>query len=250
MPTFSRDGIRLHYESDGAGEPVVLLHGFTSLGESWRRHGWVSSLVEQGFRAIRPDARSHGSSDPVFDRARCTTAALAADAIGLLDHLALEEALFVGFSMGGGIALRVALDSPERVKRLVVAGVGDAGINGLHDPDEIGELAAAFGGATEPREGGMASRIRRNAELARNDARALLPFLQQGGWPAGLTDVSRLEVPSLVIVAEADEYMPRAGTLLAALAPEEVVRVPGLGHHQFMDDAAVRQEAIRFLAAR
>jgi pimeloyl-ACP methyl ester carboxylesterase len=248
MPTFAHDGVRLHYESHGVGDPVVLLHGFTSRGDSWERHGWTSALVEQGFRAIQPDARSHGSSDRVFDPAQCTTAALAADVVGLLDHLGLEKTSLVGFSMGGGIALRVALDAPQRVARVVVGGVGDAGINGLHDSEEIAELADAFSGATEPRDGSTANRIRRNAELAGNDARALLPFLRQGGWPAGLTDVSPLDVPALVIVAEADEYMPRAETLLAALAPTEVVRVPGFGHHQFMGDASVRQEAIRFLA--
>lgn len=250
MPTFSRDGVRLHYESRGAGEPVVLLHGFTSRGDSWKRHGWVSTLVEHGFRAIWPDVRSHGDSDPVFDPAMCTTAALAADVTGLLDDLGLEKASIVGFSMGGGIALQVALDTPQRVGRLVVGGVGDAGINGLHDPEQIAELTAAFAGAAGPREDHIASRIRRNAELAGNDVRALLPFLQQGGWPAGLTDASPLNVPALVIVAEADEYMPRAETLLAALAPTKVVRLPGLGHHQFMGDASLTQEAVCFLAER
>jgi pimeloyl-ACP methyl ester carboxylesterase len=223
---------------------VVLLHGFTSLGDSWERHGWVPALVEHGFRAIWPDVRSHGGSERVFDPALCTTAA---DVIGLLDHLGIEQASLVGFSMGGGIALRAALDAPHRVDRLVVGGVGDAGINGLHDPDDIAELADAFAGTNEPREGGIASRIRRNAELAGNDLRALLPFLQHGGWPAGLTDVSSLGVPALAIVAEADEYMPRAETLLAALAPAHVLRLPGLGHHQVMDDALAREEAIRFL---
>jgi pimeloyl-ACP methyl ester carboxylesterase len=248
MPTFRRDGVRLHYEARGAGDAVILLHGFTSLGDSWERHGWVSTLVELGFRAICPDARSHGKSDPVFEPAQCTSAALAADVIGLLDHLDLETASLVGFSMGGGIALRVALDAPQRVDRLVVGGVGDAGINGLHDADELAQLADAFSGAKEPDDSAIASRIRRNAELAGNDLCALLPFLRQGGWPAGLTDISPLRVPALVIVAEADEYMPRAETLLTSLAPAETIHLPGLGHHQVMGDASVKQEAMRFLS--
>lgn len=240
--------MHLHYASRGAGEPVVLLHGFTSLGGSWERHGWVSALLEQGFRAIWPDARSHGGSDRVFDPALCTTAVLAADVVGLLDHLEIERASLVGFSMGGGTALRVALDTPQRVDRLVVGGVGDAGINGLHDEHEITELRDAFSGVAAPQEGGIASRVRRNAELAGNDLRALLPFLEQGGWPAGLTDVAPLRVPALVIVGGADEYMPRAETLLESLSPAEVVRLPGLGHHQFMGDVSVKQEVLRFLA--
>jgi pimeloyl-ACP methyl ester carboxylesterase len=250
MPIFSHGGIRLHYESRGAGKPVVLLHGFTSFGDSWERHGWISTLADNGMQTIWPDARSHGRSGPVFDPELCTTTVLAADVIALLDHLAIETASLVGFSMGGGIALRVALDTPQRVDRVVVGGVGDAGIDGLHDPDEIRELADAFANLAEPREGSIARRIRRNAELAGNDLRALLPFLQQGGWPAGLTDISPLTVPTLVIVAEADEYMPRTETLLASLAPTKVIRLPGLGHHQVMGDTSVRQEAVRFLRTR
>jgi pimeloyl-ACP methyl ester carboxylesterase len=249
MPTFSREGIRLRYEARGTGNPVVLLHGFTSLGSSWERNGLVRALVDHGFRAISPDARSHGSSDPVFDRAKCTTAVLAADMIELLDQLGIDSASLIGFSMGGGTALRVGLDAPERVTRLVVGGVGDSAIDALHDPGAIRELADAFSGQAEPPAGSNADRLRRNAELAGNDCGALLPFLQQGGWPGGLTDVSPLKVPALLIVAEADEYMHQSEALLAALTPTQVMHLREHGHHGVMGDEAVQQEVIRFLTS-
>jgi pimeloyl-ACP methyl ester carboxylesterase len=249
MPTFSREGIRLQYETRGTGDPVVLLHGFTSLNSSWERNGLVCTLVDNGFRAISPDARSHGSSDPVFDPAMCTPDMLAADVMELLDHLGIDSASLVGFSMGGGTALRIALDAPERVKRLVVGGVGDSAINALHDPRQIRELADAFSGHTDPPAESNAAKLRRNAELAGNDCRALLPFLQQGGWPGGLTEVAPLKVPALVIVAEGDEYMTQSEALLAALAPTQAMHLRDHGHHGVMGDDAVKQEVIRFLTS-
>lgn len=250
MPTFSREGVRLRYETRGTGDPAVLLHGFTSLGSSWERNGLVRMLVDHGFRAISLDARSHGSSDPVFDPAMCTTDVLAADVLELLDQFGIDSASLVGFSMGGGTALRVALDAPERVTRLAVGGVGDSAINALHDPGEIRELADAFSGQADPPAGSNAARLRRNAELADNDCGALLPFLQQGGWPGGLTDVSPLKVPALVIVAEADEYMPESEALLAALAPTQVMHLREHGHHGVMQVDAVKQEIVRFLTSQ
>lgn len=67
MSAFSAGGVRLHYAVHGEGDPVVLLHGFTSSGSSWKTIGWVDALVEAGFSAIALDARSHGESEPVFD---------------------------------------------------------------------------------------------------------------------------------------------------------------------------------------
>ena len=65
MPQFAADGCTLHYETYGGGEPVVLLHGFTSLGSNWLRHGWIDALA--GFRVITLDLPAHGESDAVDD---------------------------------------------------------------------------------------------------------------------------------------------------------------------------------------
>jgi pimeloyl-ACP methyl ester carboxylesterase len=150
VPIFVRDGVRLAYEVRGTGDPVVLLHGFTSLGSTWERNGLVQLLVDHDLQIVTPDARSHGSSDAVFTPAMCTTTVLADDVRALLDHLAMDAAAIVGFSMGGAVALRVALDTPARVTRLVIAGVGDAAINALHNPEEVRALADAFSGERKP----------------------------------------------------------------------------------------------------
>jgi pimeloyl-ACP methyl ester carboxylesterase len=251
VPEFTRDGVELHYEVHGDGEPVVLLHGFTSLARTWERNGWVDALLADEFQAIALDTRSHGGSSRVFEAAACATDALAGDVVSLLDHLATRAASVIGFSMGGGIALELAFGWPSRVRKLVIAGVGDAAINDLHDPAEVAAIAEAFSNPSmEPPEGSQAARIRRNAVGAGNDVRALLPFLQLGGWPGGLRSVTRLTMPTLVIVADEDEYMASTRRLVAALGPSDVLRLRGKGHHQVMRDDHAKQAAIDFLRSR
>ena len=249
MPSFRVNGLTLHYDVRGRGHPVVLLHGFTSRGSTWERHGWLDLLVDAGLRPIAPDARSHGRSDRVRDAAGCNTKVLAADVAALLDELEIPQASLVGFSMGGGIALQFALDRPERVARIAVAGIGDAAINDLHDASDIAELATVF--AADPADapaGTSAARIRKNAELAGNDPRALVPFLEQGGWPGGLRELSPVAAPTLVAVADDDEYMPGARALLERLAPTKVVRLRGKSHYELLLDETVKREVVAFLS--
>lgn len=247
MPSLAVDGIHLSYDVRGEGLPVVLLHGFTSRASSWEAHGWVDLLVGVGCRAVTLDVRSHGRSDHVFDAVLCSTVVLAGDVIALLDHLEIEEAALVGFSMGGGIALRVAMDAPSRVSRLLVAGVGDAALNALHAPAEIASLVAAFSGRQSD---GSAARIQRNAELAGNDLRALLPFLLNGGWPGGLSEPSPVAVPTLLVVAEADEYMAGHAELLEWLPDVRVVTLARASHYEVLGNETAKREAVDFLRGR
>jgi pimeloyl-ACP methyl ester carboxylesterase len=248
VPAYRRGDVELHYETYGEGDPVVLLHGFTSTGAGWARHGWVDCLAAEGFRVIAMDMRSHGSSTRIFEPSACTTGVLAADVVGLLDHLAIPRASVFGFSMGGGVALELARTFPSRVRAAAIAGVGDAAINELHDPEEVAAIAEAFASpAPDPTAGSSAARIRRNAESAGNDLRALAPFLQNGGWPGGLESIARPDVPVLVLVAEKDEYMRIVDALSAALEPAEVVVLRGVGHHEVMPSGEAKQAVAAFL---
>ena len=247
MPTFAVDGVSLYYETRGGGDPVVLLHGFTSLGRSWARLGWVDLLVESRFRAVVLDFRSHGRSDRVYDRASCSTEQLAADVVALLDHLGIAHASLFGFSMGGGVALRVAMDQPARVKSVVIGGVGNAALNRLHDPREIEQLTHAFRPNARAVEQTKAGRIRRNAELAGNGLDALLPFLEGGGWPGGLDDTRPVRAPVLMVTAEDDEYMADTDAISDWLAPPRIVTAAGRSHHDVLHDDAVKQAVVDFL---
>jgi non-heme chloroperoxidase len=252
MPIFRSDGIRLYYEEQGSGAPVVLLHGFTtSLDGNWRRRGWIDLLAAHGFRTAALDFPSHGRSDRVYDADRCTTEQLARDVVALLDHLDMPTASIVGFSMGAGVAFQVALDRPDRVAKLVAGGIGDPALNRLHDPREIGELITAFEAESADQViAPNAKRIRRNADLAGNQPEALLPYLRHGGWPGGLADTRPTDTPVLLIVAKRDEYMAGTDALRAWLPPAATaVEAEGRTHHDVLDDESVKQAVVAFLAA-
>ncbi|HEY3551261.1 MAG TPA: alpha/beta fold hydrolase [Gaiellaceae bacterium] len=231
-------------ETYGAGEAVVLLHGFTSRGDSWRRWGWVDRLVAHGFVATLVDFPGHGDGAPP-DAENTTITALAAQVVDMLDQIGAADACLVGFSMGGGVALHLAVEVPERLRRVVVAGVGDEAVNAWRDDKRIAELRAAFAG--EPAPARWTDSIVRNAELAGNDPRGLVSFLRHGGWPGGLARLEALRVPTLFVVAEDDEYMPTAARLLAELAPAQVLRCAG-SHHEILGDPTVQEAAVAFLA--
>ncbi len=101
--------------TNGAGPPVVLLHGLTAT----RRYVVMGSraLERSGVRVLAYDARGHGESDPAepYDYP-----ALAADLLGVLDERDVERAVLAGASMGAHTALRLALEHPDRVAGLVL----------------------------------------------------------------------------------------------------------------------------------
>jgi pimeloyl-ACP methyl ester carboxylesterase len=99
----------------GAGEPVVLIHGIGEDHRSWRK---LVPLLCMRHKVIAYDVRGFGQSS--LGDAKGTLAQLGDDVIGLLDALALPSAHVIGFSMGGTIAMRAAIDHPERIKKLVI----------------------------------------------------------------------------------------------------------------------------------
>jgi pimeloyl-ACP methyl ester carboxylesterase len=248
VASFESAGLRLHYEALGEGRPVVLLHGFTSRGAWWKEVGWVRQLLRDRFRTVALDFPGHGHSQAAHAPPRCATDRLAADVIGLLNHLEIPRASIVGFSMGGGIALQTAMAFPRRVHRVVVAGLGDAALNELHDPADLEDLRVAFSpvslASSTP---ANAARIRRNAELAGNALEGMRPYLEQGGWPGGLDQLRPLEVPTLLVLAEGDEYMRGAAAVIAAARPTCVLDVSEAGHHTVLRQPEVLRAAVDFL---
>lgn len=151
----------------------------------------------------------------------------------------------VGFSMGGGIALQLAMEHPERVARLVVAGVGDPALDELADQVTLAEIRRALADPSAPA-AGVAATIRRNASLGGRDPRVLLPFLSGRGWRGGLDQLHPLAVPTLLVLASRDEYMQPAEAIVERLRPTRVLNVDA-GHHDVLLQPAVQREAVLFL---
>lgn len=111
--------IELHYEDVGEGKPVVLIHGWPLSGRSWEKQ--VPALVEAGYRVITYDRRGFGQSSQPWSGYEYDT--FAADLHALLEHLDVQDATLVGFSMGGGeVARYIGNYGTSRLAGAVFAG--------------------------------------------------------------------------------------------------------------------------------
>ncbi len=109
------NGLRTHLLEGGSGPPLILLHGWPETSHEWRG---VGARLAEHFRVIAPDTRGHGRSEA--PPAGYTRAELARDVVGLMDALGLERAAVAAHDWGGIIAVKLALDHPDRVAKLAL----------------------------------------------------------------------------------------------------------------------------------
>ncbi|NLF64314.1 MAG: 2-succinyl-6-hydroxy-2,4-cyclohexadiene-1-carboxylate synthase [Chloroflexi bacterium] len=117
MPRISVGDVSYHCVEQGTGEPVLLLHGFTGSSAAWSP---VLPALARRYRVIAVDLLGHGESDAPDDPARYAMERVVWDIATLLDILAAGPAALVGYSMGGRLALYLALHIPERWRALVL----------------------------------------------------------------------------------------------------------------------------------
>src|SRR5215469_18188681 len=123
MSFFDSDGVQIHYDEHGAGQPVVLLHGFASnANNNWGMTGWYSSLARR-YRVIAIDCRGHGKSDKPHDRESYSGDKIGADVIRLLDRLGIKRTLVMGYT-GARISLGLLVSHPEQLRAAVLGGIG------------------------------------------------------------------------------------------------------------------------------
>jgi pimeloyl-ACP methyl ester carboxylesterase len=109
--------IDIFYETEGSGNPLLLLHGGTGCHENWIHAG--GDAFAQEYTVIKPDARGHGRTNN--PQSTITHRQCAMDALALLDHLGINKCRAVGLSMGGNILLHMATMQPDRIEAMVVA---------------------------------------------------------------------------------------------------------------------------------
>jgi len=115
------DGVALHAEETGQGEPLVFIHEFAGDHRSWEPQVRYFSAA---YRCVTYAARGYPPSDVPTDPAAYSQARAVADAVAVLDGLGIDQAHLVGLSMGGFTALHLAMYHPDRVRSAVVAGAG------------------------------------------------------------------------------------------------------------------------------
>ena len=127
--------MRLHYHEAGVGNPetIVLLHGGGPGASSWSNFGRNIGVLAQHFHVLAVDQPGYGHSDKHTEHEQYNRYSANA-LLGLFDHLEIKRAALVGNSLGGGTAVRFALDNPDRAGRLVLMGPGGLSVN-LFSPD-------------------------------------------------------------------------------------------------------------------
>ncbi|HLH90571.1 MAG TPA: alpha/beta hydrolase [Xanthobacteraceae bacterium] len=247
--TFRSDDADIAYLDAGEGAPVVLVHGFASTKETnWVTPGWVDTLTRAGRRAIALDNRGHGASTKLYDRARYHTAIMAEDVRALLDHLGLERADLMGYSMGARTAAFVALAHPTRVRSLVIGGLGSRLVGGVGLPETIADAleAPSITQVTDPQ--GYA--FRAFAQQTKSDLKALAACIRGSRQTLTREEVARITVPTLVAVGTKD---PIAGSPqeLAMLMPNaRALGIPGRDHMLAVGDKVFKADVLAFLEER
>ncbi len=111
----------IHYIDTGSGDPLVLLHGGGPGASGWSNYSRNVEVLSERYRVIIPDLPGYGDSSKTSIQGPRFTAYASAMA-RLLDNLNIEKAHFIGNSLGGGTALKLALDAPDRIKKLILMG--------------------------------------------------------------------------------------------------------------------------------
>ena len=149
VPVIAVNGVELYYEAHGSGAPLVVLGG---LGQDVSEMGMLTGPLARQFRVIAIDNRGSGRS--AKPPGPYTMEQMAADAAGVTDHLGLRRAHLAGISLGGRIAMALALDRAERVERLVLVSTSPraAGARWLVRAGMmIADLPGLRGGHRQPR---------------------------------------------------------------------------------------------------
>jgi pimeloyl-ACP methyl ester carboxylesterase len=249
MPSFEHDGVEIAYLDEGAGEPIVLVHGFASNKEvNWVWPGWITALTKANRRAIALDNRGHGRSSKLYDPADYDTALMAEDVRALLYHLNIERADVMGYSMGARITAFLALKHPERVRSAILGGLGSRLVAGVGLSPTIADalLAPSRQDVTDP----TGFMFRSFAEQTKSDLRALAACIRGSRQTLTREEVGRIRVPTLVAVGTKDEVAGSARDLAALIPGARALDVPERDHMLTVGDKAFKAGVTEFLAQR
>ncbi|WP_430243642.1 alpha/beta fold hydrolase [Neorhizobium sp. DAR64861/K0K2] len=249
--TFSHDGLSLSYldEGDPAGDPVLLIHGFASSATvNWVHPGWVKTLGDAGYRVIAMDNRGHGGSDKPTDPDAYRPWVMAADSVALLDHLRIPAAHLFGYSMGARISVFAALNDPDRVRSLVLGGLGIGMTDGVGDWDPIADalLAPSLESVSHDR-GRM---FRAFADQTKSDKQALAACIRGSRDLVERSDMGKIDVPTLIGVGTKDDIAGSPQDLADLMPNSTALDIPGRDHMLAVGDRVFKKAVLEFYSAQ
>ena len=249
MQSFNSDGVGIAYSDEGAGEPILLIHGFASnVAANWRDVGWIGALAAAGRRVIALDNRGHGQSEKLYDPSRYGAPSMAEDARRLLDHLGIARADVMGYSMGARIATFLLLRHQERVRSAILAGVGINLVRGMVGTGPIAKALEAP--RIEDVTNDTARSFRAFAEKTGSDLKALAACMRGPREKIAPEDLARIGIPVLVVTGSED-VIAGSGRDLASLIPAaQLLEITGRDHMKAVGDPRFRQGVLDFLTER
>ncbi len=249
MPSFDSDGVEIAYRDEGEGEPILLIHGFASnVATNWVDPGWVRALTQSGRRVIAHDNRGHGGSEKLYEPEAYGAPAMAEDARRLLDHLRVPVADVLGYSMGARIAAFLVLAHRQRVRSVVIGGLGINMVRGMVGSGPIAKALEAP--RIEDVANDTARSFRAFAEQTRSDLKALAACIRGPREKITPEQLSTIAVPALVAVGSED-VIAGSGAELASLIPKaQFLDIAGRDHMRAVGDARFKQGVLDFLTQR
>jgi len=239
MPYANNQGVRIHYQVEGDGPPLVLLHGGLANLQAWYEIGYVEGL-KKDHRLVLIDVRGHGASDKPHNPDAYELQPLTADVTAVLDDLNIGKAhSLLGYSMSGRIAFGVAKYASERFKSFIIGGAHPY----MPDQQDLEENEAALQAFKKGKDAvieamekaGMKMTPERRARLAASDYEAFAALFSATHWQLSLEDVlPTMTMPCLIFAGEADTQFAGAKKCAESMPNGAFIPVSGLGHFGVM----------------
>jgi len=221
------------------GNPVLLLHGFTTSAQrTWHEPGWVDLLTEAGREVVAPDLLGHGTArKPHKYQSYESLEADLADDIGDGPYDA------IGYSAGARILLVLASRYPKKFGRIVVGGVG----GGLLKPRLDNPILDALEGRSS-QDNMVAMHFKSLAESDGNDIAALTAFIKRVQPPLNVEHLAKVVSPTLVVIGDKDFAYP-AEPLADAIPDAELVTLRGVDHFGLPKAFGFLERSLDFVGA-
>ena len=249
MPNFQHDDVEIAYLDEGAGEPIVLVHGFASNRQvNWVNPGWVNTITGAGRRAIALDNRGHGASSKLYDPAAYHSVMMAEDARALLDHLRIERADVMGYSMGARLVTFLTINHPGRVRSVVIGGMGSRMVEEVGLPDKVAAAleAPSLADISDP----TGRLFRSFAEQTKSDLKALAACIRGNRQTLSREQVAGIRVPVLVAIGTEDKVAGSAQKLAAIIPGARALDIPNRDHMLAVGDKVFKTAVLDFLNQR
>jgi len=253
---FKSDGVEIAFrveepqgESEGgeARSPVLLIHGFASNGRTnWVNPSWTKTLSDAGYQTICIDNRGHGDSEKLYEPDLYSAPLMAQDAMRLLDHLDVEQAYVMGYSMGARITAFILDQAPARVKAAIFSGMGYNMVRGLGGSAPI---AAAFeADSLEDVSNETARSFRAFAQSIGGDLKALAACLRGPRLSVTKEMLAKITTPTLIAVGTNDGIAGSAQELQVLVPGAKVLDIPGRDHMKAVGDPVFKRGVLEFLS--